>query len=315
MTTVAYLFVLGAATPAFRVAYELLPGMKLFRFPTRFLIVVELGIAILGAIGLTRLRADLEQRWAAPSRVPQLIVVAICAVTALDLFIHQPRQNPMVPAREWLAAPPSVDLIRAGGAEPRTFTPRHRDLHRRGFLVAHGWADVQPYFELRDVLEPNTGGGYLERAVRRLLRRHLGPLVDRRLGRSQPRSLSHRTAGDPRLRRADAARACRAPEGPENLRRDPRAQPIQAAGDGAVAGGANRECLRLPRRGRSARAVRAGGAPCRHRPGNRQASARLQLRSGPRDPAGRRARLGPSDRRRDRRRLTGCDRRQGRGDA
>jgi hypothetical protein len=162
MTVVAYLFALGAATPVFRVAYELLPGMKLFRFPTRFLIVVELGIALLGAIGLTRLRADLERRWAAPSRMPQMIVVAICVVTALDLFIYQPRQNPMVPAREWLAAPPTVDLIRAtgGGAEPRTFTPRHRDLHRSTFLVAHGWADVQPYFELREVLEPNTGGGY-----------------------------------------------------------------------------------------------------------------------------------------------------------
>jgi hypothetical protein len=160
MTVLAYLFVLGAATPVFRVAYELLPGMKMFRFPTRFLIVVELGIAVLGAIGLTRLRVDLERRWPAPSRIPQLVVVAICAGTALDLLIHQPRQNPTVPAREWLAPPASVDLIRAGGAPPRTFTPRHRDLHRRTFQLAHGWSDVQPYFALRDLLEPNTGGGY-----------------------------------------------------------------------------------------------------------------------------------------------------------
>ena len=51
MTLVAYFLVLGRATPVFRVAYELLPGLKLFRFPTRFLIVVELGIALLGAAG------------------------------------------------------------------------------------------------------------------------------------------------------------------------------------------------------------------------------------------------------------------------
>jgi hypothetical protein len=160
MTILAYLFVLGAATPVFRVAYELLPGMKLFRFPTRFLIVVELGLALLAAAGLTRLRADLDRRWKAPSRVPSLVVLALCAGTALDLFIHQPRQNPMVPAREWLAAPPSVGVVRADTAQPRTFTPGHRDLHRRTFRLAHGWADVVPYFEVRDVLEPNTGGGF-----------------------------------------------------------------------------------------------------------------------------------------------------------
>ena len=160
MTVVAYLLVLGPATPAFRVVYELVPGMKLFRFPTRFLIVVELGLAILGAIGLTRLREALARRWPSGSRVPQLIVIAICAGTAVDLWIHQPRQNPMVSGREWLAPPRSVAAIQADSPQPRTFTPRHRQLHRLGFVTAHGWADTTPYFELRDVLEPNTGGGF-----------------------------------------------------------------------------------------------------------------------------------------------------------
>jgi hypothetical protein len=160
MTLVAYLLVLGPATPAFRVAYELVPGMKLFRFPTRFLIVVELGLALLGAVGLTRLREDLERRWTQMSRVPRAIAIAICAATAADLWIHQPRQNPIVPGREWLAAPASVNAIRADNPQPRTFTPRHRELHRRAFQLAHGWTDTSPYFALRDVLEPNTGGGF-----------------------------------------------------------------------------------------------------------------------------------------------------------
>ena len=156
----AYLMVLGPATPAFRVAYELLPGMKLFRFPTRFLIVVELGLALLGAVGLTRLREDMQRRWGAPSRIPQLVALALCAGTAIDLWVHQPRQNPMVPAAEWLAAPRTVDTIRADSPQPRTFTPRHRELHRRAFQLAKGWTDTAPYFALRDVLEPNTGGGF-----------------------------------------------------------------------------------------------------------------------------------------------------------
>jgi len=160
MTLVAYLFVLGPATPVFGAAYVLIPGMKMFRFPTRFLIVVELGLALLGAVGLTRLGADLERRLSASPRLPRVIVLAICLGTALDLFVHQPRQNPMVSGRDWLAVPPAVNAVRADSSQPRTFTPRHRELHIRAFMRARGWADVQPYFELRDVLDPNTGGGF-----------------------------------------------------------------------------------------------------------------------------------------------------------
>lgn len=159
MTLVAYLFVLGQATPVFKVAYLLIPGMKLFRFPTRFLIVVELGLALLAAFGLSRLREDLGRVWRAPSQVPRLIVLAVCAGTALDLFVHQPRQNPMVPAREWLAPPRAVEIVRSDTPQPRTFTPRHRDLHRQAFLRARGWTDVKPYFDLRATLPPNLGGG------------------------------------------------------------------------------------------------------------------------------------------------------------
>jgi hypothetical protein len=160
MTLLAYLLVLGAETPVYRAVYLLVPGMKMFRFPTRFLFVVELGLALLGAIGLTRLRADLERRWKAPSRVPLLIVVAICAGTAADLFIIQPRQNPMVPARDWLAAPASVQAVHADSPQPRTYTPRYRDFHILTFGQARGWSDVKPYFDLRDTLAPNTGGGF-----------------------------------------------------------------------------------------------------------------------------------------------------------
>ena len=160
MTLVAYLLVLGPATPVFRVAYLLVPGMKVFRFPTRFLIVVELGLALLASVGLTRLGAELERLLKTSPRLPRLIILAICLGTALDLFLHQPRQNPMVSGRDWLAAPPAVGLVRAGSPQPRTFTPRYAALHTQAFARAHGWADVGPYFELRNLLEPNTGGGY-----------------------------------------------------------------------------------------------------------------------------------------------------------
>jgi Bacterial membrane protein YfhO len=160
MTLVAYLMVLGPATMAFDVAYWSIPGMKMFRFPTRFLIIVELGLALLGGVGLTRLGADLRQRWTGSPRIPQLIVLAVCVGTMFDLFLNQPRQNATVSASEWLAPPRSVDVVRAGSPQPRTLTPGHADLHSQAFVMARGWANVEPYFQLRDLLQPNTGGGF-----------------------------------------------------------------------------------------------------------------------------------------------------------
>ena len=53
-----------------------------------------------------------------------------------------------------------AQMILADTPQPRTFTPRHRDLHRGAFLAARGWTDVRPYFELRNTLPPNTGAGF-----------------------------------------------------------------------------------------------------------------------------------------------------------
>ena len=161
MTVTAFFFTLGPRTPVYYLAYLLIPGMARFRAPTRFLVVVELGLVLLAAIGLTRLREHLEGRWKGASHLPRLITIAACAITAVDLFIHQPRQNAFVPASDWLATPRTVDIVRADSAAPRTFTPHHRAVHRVTHQgPAQGWKDVQPYFKLRDLVEPDTGAGY-----------------------------------------------------------------------------------------------------------------------------------------------------------
>ena len=158
MTVVAYLLVLGPNTPVYRLAWASLPGLKMFRLPTRFLFVVDFGLAVLGSVGLSRLGIDLR-RWlerTAP-RVPQWLVVGLCVGTALDLFIHQPRQNPMVPANEWLAPPEMAKFLRSEGEDVRTLTLGHKELHKRVTRLAHGWADLEPHYLFRESLQPNTG--------------------------------------------------------------------------------------------------------------------------------------------------------------
>jgi hypothetical protein len=160
-TIAAYLMVLGRTTIAYFLAYALLPGMDLFRLPTRFLVVVELGLSVLAAIGLTRLTADLDRRFATTwPRLASSVAVLVCAGTSVDLWWHQSRQNPMVPASVWLAPPSSVSAIRTDALHPRTYTPNHFQQHVQAFVQASGWTRLDPYFHLRDVLQPNLGGGY-----------------------------------------------------------------------------------------------------------------------------------------------------------
>lgn len=148
MTAVAFAFMLGPHTPIYYAAFKLVPGMDAFRAPTRFMVVVDLGIVLLAAIGLTRLR------------VAPLAKYAICLITVVDLLIHQPRWNPMVPAKPWLTPPRTAERIRADSNAPRTFTPRHRDIHRDTHDRNAGWRNLDPYFKLRELLQPNLGGGY-----------------------------------------------------------------------------------------------------------------------------------------------------------
>src|SRR5262245_30425414 len=158
-TILAFALILGSRTPFYYAAYLLVPGMSHFRAPTRFMVVVDLGLVLLAAAGLTRLRADLAQRWSA-SRVPAMVADALCAATAVDLMIHQPRQNTLVPASVWLAPPRTAGIVRADTAAPRTYAPDHRDVHRQVHELNHGWRNIEPYFRLRDLLAPDTGGGY-----------------------------------------------------------------------------------------------------------------------------------------------------------
>ena len=74
-------------------AYLLIPGMSRFRAPTRFMVVVELGLVLLAAIGLTRVGAELTERWKGAARVPRLIQIAVPPVPKRPVLV---RLNPFL---------------------------------------------------------------------------------------------------------------------------------------------------------------------------------------------------------------------------
>lgn len=136
----ALLFALGPATPLFWLAWEFVPGMGGFRFPTRALFVTDLALVQLAAHGV----GLLDVRWRWPAAV-------LCA---FDVAWFNSRQVPMADAERWLASP-TADLL-ADRPPGRLLSRGVFGMHTDAFVEARGWADLEPYYRLRAALQPNS---------------------------------------------------------------------------------------------------------------------------------------------------------------
>jgi len=158
-TFVAYMLVLGNITPFYRIAFELLPFLSTFRFPTRFLFVVELGLSLLGGIGLSILQEGSAKRFREKKGaiISQWILVCLVALTVFDLFYHHIRQNPLADADTWLSPPRTAEMIKADGHSGRVFTPASTAQHINLFNQSKGWnGDLSGYYKHRELLQPNS---------------------------------------------------------------------------------------------------------------------------------------------------------------
>jgi hypothetical protein len=121
---------------------------------------VELALALLGGLGLTRLENSVARRVPAArlgKRVSILVGVLVATGTAADLVYRNHRQNPFVAADAWLAPPRTAALIRADGKDGRVFTPGSIVLHMSAFRAAQGWSgDLSPYVAQREFMQPNS---------------------------------------------------------------------------------------------------------------------------------------------------------------
>jgi hypothetical protein len=152
---VAYLIVLGPSTPVFEAVFHLLPGMKFFRFPTRFLFVVDASLAVLGAFGVAwvceRFRTVRTGRPIHP--IPSLIVLCV----ATDLVFFNLRQNPIADMRQWSRPPATAAWLNRDSSEFRIYSPGASEAHRQAFALARGWSgDLTPYLQQREFLQASS---------------------------------------------------------------------------------------------------------------------------------------------------------------
>jgi hypothetical protein len=142
------LLVLGKQTPLFRLCFELVPGFSNFRFPTRFLLFVELSLAVLAAYGWSSVRPRLGH--------PIAVGVAVVLVTTLDLAYFQLRQVPLAPAAEWLEAPQTAMRLQREPHLTRIYTLGGANSHVAAYREAGGWqGSIAPYMAQREWLQPS----------------------------------------------------------------------------------------------------------------------------------------------------------------
>ncbi|MBN2490551.1 MAG: YfhO family protein [Planctomycetes bacterium] len=156
---VSLLLVLGEHGGLFHVAWNLVPGFKLFRFHDRFLLQAALFLAVLAALGLTWLVARVPGGRRRSAAVAAAVIAgAICFV---DLFVALGEHNPRIARERWENPPPSVERIREEeGPDAAPFRVADVDPMRMVFTNAYyrarGWTgDLAPYDVSRNMLDPN----------------------------------------------------------------------------------------------------------------------------------------------------------------
>lgn len=154
----ALLVVLGHHTPVFGFMFNFVPGMKFFRFPTRFLVLVHFALCVLAGLGLTHVERWLGRRWADGTHQKLLLALSwlVVSLSFADLQYFQLRQNPIADADRWIEPPPTVGFLHEKLGDHRIFTMFAAQAHINGSAAAKGWLDLEPFYALRDLLQPNS---------------------------------------------------------------------------------------------------------------------------------------------------------------
>lgn len=131
LALLALLVVLGPHTPVYRWLWELVPGATLFRFPTRFLVLVDLGLAVLGSLGLAAL---VRQR--------SLVAAGLAVLTLGELSLHQGVRFPVDDREHW----EHPTMVAQASPDRRLWVLDELGPWEQAFLEARGFEEgFEPY--------------------------------------------------------------------------------------------------------------------------------------------------------------------------
>lgn len=144
------LLVFGKYTPLYEFLWHYLPGLKFFRFPNRFLLLVGFSLCLLAGFGIQWLWT---QQWL---RQKFLLSIILGLLIVFDLFKFGFRHNPTVKPDIWLAKPKTVEFLEKDKGFYRIFNFACDESWRMVYANSKGWqGDLSLYVNHREVLQPN----------------------------------------------------------------------------------------------------------------------------------------------------------------
>ncbi|MBI5475491.1 MAG: YfhO family protein [Ignavibacteriales bacterium] len=156
-TIVSIVFVLGPSTPIYEFAFNYIPGMKYFRFPTRFLLITDLSLIVLAGLGFTDFVKRFIKQNGKQSNKINPAEIGLFVLVILDLLYFQLRQNPIVDGKKWLEPPKSVQYIKSDSSVFRIFSLGGNEAHIQTFQQSRGWeGDLQPFVDQREFIQPSS---------------------------------------------------------------------------------------------------------------------------------------------------------------
>ncbi|OGF68124.1 MAG: hypothetical protein A2Y62_01125 [Candidatus Fischerbacteria bacterium RBG_13_37_8] len=143
---ICLILMLGDQAILYKILFHIVPGMNYFRFSTRFILFVDLSLAILAAIGLANMLKNKTY----------LVYLLIIALATGDLFYMQKRQNPVVSRDKWETLPRTAEIIQQDKSLFRILSIGGIETHSATYTLASGWqGDLTPYIQQREMLQPS----------------------------------------------------------------------------------------------------------------------------------------------------------------
>jgi hypothetical protein len=111
----AFAYGFGRSTQLFAILWEIVPGLKFFRYPVKIMFFIEFCLAILAGFGMDWVSDKILDKKVSPKAVLAVSMVFLGVVFA-DLYANNlVRSREIVPGKEWLEAPEVVKLLREKG--------------------------------------------------------------------------------------------------------------------------------------------------------------------------------------------------------
>ena len=156
LLAVSLLLALGKHGGLYLLLWYLIPGMKLFQVPSRFLLHADLALALLAGFGMTFVLGRLPG--VRRGVVPLLVGTCCVLLCFLDLRWRLGDHNPTIAADRWTNVPVTAKRFLDGsGVTPtRVISVDSARVFWNAYLSARGWKrSTKPYDPMRLMMAPN----------------------------------------------------------------------------------------------------------------------------------------------------------------